>query len=413
MMTAAAGVLDSVHVESARLVAGVYATSLLVVAPMAVAAVAAGLLRRSSAEARAAVWRAAIVAVLVVIAGRELPVQWVAWIVPSFFAAPFVALGRVQVTADSAQAVGFVRDAAAATAAATTASLLLAIYVGGVLLAGARTLLASLRLGAHLRGGRRVDASYAAVVHDARQTLRCGRRARLYVSPAAIVPMTWGWLRPVIVLPSAFDTWTTEQQRMAIMHELAHVRAADWLFDVAGRVASALLWFHPGVWYLVRALREERERACDDRVIAAGARRSDYAELLMHAAAGLPGAALALSTRSGLRARLAAVLDARHAVRPLARGWAAAALVASVAASAPIGVVQLAPTRGVLTRLMLDSQWESRAYAVLGLAQRADSVAVARSAAELDPSPRVRAWARYALDQQNGLPALLPITRDQ
>ena len=59
-----------------------------------------------------------------------------------------------------------------------------------------------------------------------------------------------------------------------------------------------------------------------------------------------------------------------------------------------MSVVQLAPTRDVLTTLMLDAQWESRAYAVLGLAQRADSVAVARSAAELDPSPRVRAWAQ-------------------
>ena len=46
---------------------------------------------------------------------------------------------------------------------------------------------------------------------------------------------------------------------------------------------------------------------------------------------------------------------------------------------------------------MRESAWQSRAYAVLGLAQRADSVAVARSAAELDPSPRVREWARYAL----------------
>jgi hypothetical protein len=41
---------------------------------------------------------------------------------------------------------------------------------------------------------------------------------------------------------------------------------------------------------------------------------------------------------------------------------------------------------------------------VLGLAQRADSVAVARSAAERDPSPRVRAWARYALGETRERP---------
>ena len=53
--------------------------------------------------------------------------------------------------------------------------------------------------------------------------------------------------------------------------------------------------------------------------------------------------------------------------------------------------------RDVLTTLMQDGRWESRAYAGVGLARRADSVAVARAAAERDPSPRVRAWARYAL----------------
>jgi hypothetical protein len=77
-----------------------------------------------------------------------------------------------------------------------------------------------------------------------------------------------------------------------------------------------------------------------------------------------------------------------------------------------MSVAHLAPTRGVLTTLMLDTQWESRAYAVLGLAQRADSVAVARSAAELDPSPRVRAWAKYALGRQGSMAELRAIIRE-
>ena len=46
-------------------------------------------------------------------------------------------------------------------------------------------------------------------------------------------------------------------------------------------------------------------------------------------------------------------------------------------------------------------------------AERADSVAVARSAAELDPNPRVRAWARYALDHRGVLPALVPVTGER
>jgi len=164
-------------------------------------------------------------------------------------------------------------------------------------------------------------------------------------------------------------------------------------------------WFHPAVWWVARRLRIERELACDDRVIASGVRRSDYAELLVQAAEALatsdsiPAAALALSRRRGLRERLVAVLDVRHDVRPLAPRWASLAVIFTLGVAAPTSLVQLAPTRDVLTGLMRDTQWQSRAYAVIGLAKRADSVAVARTAAELDPNPRVRAWARYALAQ--------------
>ena len=70
--------------------------------------------------------------------------------------------------------------------------------------------------------------------------------------------------------------------------------------------------------------------------------------------------------------------------------------------SGAVVVAGVAPTRDALTTLMRDSRWESRAYAVIGLAHRADSAAAARSAAELDPSPRVRAWARYALGLEPG-----------
>jgi len=75
-------------------------------------------------------------------------------------------------------------------------------------------------------------------------------------------------------------------------------------------------------------------------------------------------------------------------------------MLAALAAS----TLQLAPTRAVLNSLMHDNRWETRAYAVLGLAQRPDSIEVARSAASTDPDPNVRAWARYAV-------SLRPTTR--
>jgi hypothetical protein len=175
------------------------------------------------------------------------------------------------------------------------------------------------------------------------------------------------------------------------------------MFGLLARLVFALYWFHPGAWLVARALHDDCEHASDDRVIRSGVRRSDYAELLIVAADDLlPTPAFALAGRGGLRRRLAAVLDTARDVGPLARGWLGVAAVFTALVAGPMSTVQLAPTRDVLATLMRDSRWESRAYAVLGLAQRPDSVAVAVSAAERDPSPRVRAWARYALRHDAG-----------
>ena len=60
------------------------ASALLATLPIAVAAASRrGCVRRSSAEARALVWRSAIVALLVVFVGRQMPLHWMAWVVPS------------------------------------------------------------------------------------------------------------------------------------------------------------------------------------------------------------------------------------------------------------------------------------------------------------------------------------------
>lgn len=400
--------------DSAHAVAAVYTVSLLATVPLIIVAIAAFFLRRASAEARSLVWRSAIVAVLVVFVGRELPLHWVAWVIPSALAAPLVALGRVQVTAplSAGQSVG------SSIVGAALVRALFVFYIAGVAVVLVPTAVALARARSRLRRAKGVHGGrWERALGEVSAVLGITRDVRVFVDVTATIPMTWGFVRPVVILPRAATMWTDEQLRIVLMHELGHVRARDWLFNLVGRIACALYWFHPGVWWVVRELRADCELACDDRVIAAGVRRSDYAELLLSAATALRparsmGAALALSERRGLRARLIAVLDTRHDVRPLRRGWARVAAVTTLCVAGPMSAVRLAPSRDVLTSLMLDTRWESRAYAVLGLAQRQDSIGVARSAAELDPNPRVRAWARYALGERVEAMSLPAILRD-
>lgn len=396
--------------DSARAVGAVYTVSLLALLPIVAAAALAFTLRRARAEGRVLVWRAAIVLLLSMFVARPFIAQSMAWVVPAALAAPMVALGRVQMMT-STLASGAAPDQLTSIRAASAIRVVAALYAAGVVLVLLPTAIVLARMRAVVSRARPAGAPSQAALEWAIARVGVTRGVRLFASADVAVPMTWGVWRPAIVLPASTVRWSDEELRIALVHELTHVRRNDWLFAMAGRVACALYWFHPGAWYVARRLRGDCEHACDDAVLACGVRASDYAALLVRAAeslrvAGEPSAALALSRPRGLRARLASIVDVTHSTIPLGASWRRAAVLVTLGLVWPMSAIQLAPSRGVLTNLMHDASWALRAYAVVGLAQRPDSVAMARQAAELDPSPRVRAWARYALGERHAIVSL-------
>lgn len=173
------------------------------------------------------------------------------------------------------------------------------------------------------------------------------RRVRLLRARGSTMPMMWGVLRPTILLPREADGWSPALQRDVLLHELAHVQRHDGLTQMIARLACALHWFDPLAWLAARRMRFERERACDDLVIAEGS-PCDYAEHLLALArwrsTGAPAAALGMAGSSPLGDRLKAVLEAGRARRPvplraaLGQTAAAALLVFPLAALHPAPV---------------------------------------------------------------------------
>lgn len=105
------------------------------------------------------------------------------------------------------------------------------------------------------------------------------------IAPDECGPVTWGFVRPIILLPASADYWPTERVTAVLLHEIEHIRRRDSLTQMLSLVTCALYWPNPFVWMGARAMRREAEIAADDAVIVSGVRPSYYAAELVHLAA--------------------------------------------------------------------------------------------------------------------------------
>ncbi len=249
-----------------------------------VAALMCLMLRKASASARHTIWLLSLVGVL------ALPVLSVAlpsWEMPFFKSQPQATTSMKVPTASTEQPSGAHFTVApqrekllASTPAFNWTAIVFDSWLFGATLLGLRLLHGLWQL----RGLRHQSTS----THDARlwQVLReaeSSTRIDLRVSQAqhVSVPLTWGWRRPVVLLPHSSLSWSSEQLRSVLWHELSHIRRRDWASQMFAQWVCVLFWFHPLVWLAARRLQIEAELACDDRVLSLGISPPQYAAHLL------------------------------------------------------------------------------------------------------------------------------------
>ncbi len=131
------------------------------------------------------------------------------------------------------------------------------------------------------------DATIGTAFEAVSSQLGMSRPVTLLIHPDKTIPVVWGILRSRLLLPAAARSWSGEQLRSVLLHELAHIKRRDTTAQLVAQVACALHWFNPLAWFAAWRLGSECERACDDLVLASGVRPSAYARHLLELVAGL------------------------------------------------------------------------------------------------------------------------------
>ena len=291
-------------------------------------------LRRASASARYFVWTIALAMVLAV---PMLSLSLRPWNVP--LAVPAAA---IVVRSQTSLAPG-----ASVVAHPDRIGWFISLWLCGAGVVLLRTSIGHARVQLLLRRSKAVrDSEWLRLLANASCQIRLRRRVDLRCSNDTDVPLSYGLLRPVILLPGTSDQWSADRRRVVLLHELVHVRRIDWLSCLLSQLAGAVYWFHPLAWMAVSRFRQEQERSCDDAVVIAGTGQAAYAEHLVALARSLTSSrrpspvALSMAETGGLEQRVHALLDPRRPRRALSGRVSVAALCATLVCAIPFAALR-------------------------------------------------------------------------
>ncbi|HEV8066567.1 MAG TPA: M56 family metallopeptidase [Planctomycetaceae bacterium] len=144
------------------------------------------------------------------------------------------------------------------------AMLAVVLYLAGVALLALRIALGLLAVRGYRRHSHPItDRALNELADVVGAELRCKTGIELRESTRIGTPATIGWLRPMLLLPADWRTWTGDERQAVLAHEIEHVRRNDFAFWMVAQLGVALHFYHPLVHGLANRLRLQQELAAD------------------------------------------------------------------------------------------------------------------------------------------------------
>jgi TonB family protein len=290
------------------------------------------------------------------------------------------------------------------------------------------------------RRSRSVDSDdrLQAMLSQVGGELRCRRTIQIGRSIDECTPMTWGALRPHILLPRCAEHWPDSRLRAVLAHELAHVQRMDWFVQIAIQAVCSIYWFNPLFWIAANLMHRESEQACDDAVLRLGVDARDYATHLLEIARAFRQLravwGVTMARQSGLEKRFAALLRSkmhREAIGSRKAFFVAAAALCVVIPLAAFHVSSAAPAaNSVVAAPAVDQYTTPPLYSDEARSLRIEGKVVLDVIVDVDGKPRqlnvvrglgsgldqnalvaVRDW-HFVPGKRNGSPVEAPVRID-
>jgi len=122
---------------------------------------------------------------------------------------------------------------------------------------------------------------WSAKAHELANKLKIVKKVTLYFSAHIDIPLTIGYLKPIIIFPLALiNNLSNDQVEAILLHELAHIKRHDYLLNILQCIMETILCFNPFVWLISKTIREQREYCCDDMVVDEDCNNFTYAKAL-------------------------------------------------------------------------------------------------------------------------------------
>src|SRR5246127_568238 len=224
-----------------------------------------------------------------------------------------------------------------------------------------RRISAAIRQATPLSKGREVEAL--------RRMERIGgirRPIDMLLSRTSLEPGIFGIARPVLFWPEGISQHLDDAHLEAVFaHEIWHVRRRDNLFAALHMLVEAVFWFYPLVWWLGARLIDERERACDEEVVALGKDRQIYAESILKVCEfclGAPLPCVSGVTGADLKRRMVHIMNDRISLKLDFARKALLTLAAILAVAVPITLGLFTATPGRAQSQASTSNLQSPAY---------------------------------------------------